>query len=266
MMRHVLELTRHGLRVRRGALTGWVVSLTLTMFAFMAMYPSIAKMDFEKVAEQYPEGLLKAFGIESITQLGTPSGFLDMELFGAIMPLALIFLPIGMVAHLIAANEERGYMVPLLALPISRRSVMAGAAASALVAMLLAILTIIASAMLASVVVGAGLKLSDISESAMASLPLGALGAGIAAVVSGLTARRGLATGIASSVLFGMYLMQVLANFSGPFHDIRTLSVFHHYSNWINDGIAWPAFATILAIAAVLMVVGGGLFARRDVA
>ena len=50
-------------------------------------------------------------------------------------------------AHAIAANEERGYMMPLLGLPIARRAVMAGAGASALIAMLLAIVTIIASAM-----------------------------------------------------------------------------------------------------------------------
>lgn len=266
MIRHAAVLTVHALRVRRGTLIGWSASLALTMVAFMSMYPSIAEMDFEKIAAQYPEGLLKAFGIESIEQLSSASGFLNLELFGALLPLALIFLPIGMVVHAIAANEERGYLVPLLALPLARRSVMAGATASAVIAQLIAIAAIVVSAMIASLVVGAGLGFSDILASSLATFPLGTLAAGIAAVVAGATARRGLATSIAAAAIFAMYLIEVLSSFSGLFHDIRWISVFNYYNEWLGGGIAWPAFAVILAISALLMVVGGGLFARRDVA
>jgi ABC-2 type transport system permease protein len=262
---HAVTLTIHALRVRRSTLIGWTASLALTMVAFMAMFPSIAEMDFAKIAQQYPEGLLKAFGIESIEQLSTAGGFLNLELFGALLPLALIFLPIGMVAHAIAANEERGYLVPLLALPLSRRSVMAGAAASAVIAQLIAIVAIVVSAMVASLVVGAGLNFGDILESSLGTLPLGTLAAGVAVVVAGVTARRGLATSIAAATIFAMYLIEVLSSFSGLFHDIRWISVFNYYSKWLTDGIAWPEFTAILGVSVLLMVVGGGLFARRDV-
>jgi putative exporter of polyketide antibiotics len=265
MIRHALILTWHDLRVRRGALIGWVSSLALTMVAFVAMFPSIAKFDFEAVAEQYPEGLLKAFGIESIEGLSTAGGFLNLELFGALLPLALIFLPIGMVVHAIAANEERRYLVPLLALPLARRSVMAGAAASALAAQLIAALVIVGSSLLASVIFGAGLEFESIVQSAFSTVPLGALAAGVAAVTAGISARRGLATAVAAGTIFAMYLINVLSEFTGFFHDIRGISIFYYYGSWINHGIEWVPFLLILAISALLMVVGGGLFTRRDV-
>lgn len=263
--RQTFELTLHGLRVRKASLLGWSVALGLTMIAFIAMYPSIAKMDFEKIAAQYPEGLLKAFGIESVAQLSTASGFLNMELFGVILPLALVFLPIGLVAHAISGAEERRYMVPLLALPLARTSVMLAAAISALVAQLLAIVVIVASSLLGSVLVGAGLQASEISESALATLPLGLLAAGVAALTAGLTARRGAATAIAGMTIVGMYLVQVLASFSNFFSDLAHLSVFHYYSAWINSGIEWGAYAAICVASIVLVAGACWCFARRDI-
>lgn len=265
MIRDGLTLTAHDLRVRRNSLIGWSVGLALTMIAFIAMFPSIKSLDFEKIAAQYPEGLLKAFGISSLDSLGEAGGFLNLELFGAMLPLAIIFLPIGMVAHAISSDEERGYLAALLALPVSRRSVMFGACASAVAAQLLAIFVIVASSLIASVLVGAGLKFSDIATSSVSTLPLGALAAGIAAVLAGASRRRGVATAGAGAVLVAMYLMQVLASFSGFFHDIRNLSVFEYYNDWINDGITWIPFVVVLLISAALMLAAGSLFSRRDI-
>lgn len=265
MIRHIFQLTLHDLNVRRSALIGWGASLALTMVAFVAMFPSIAKIDYEKIASQYPEGLMKAFGVESFEQITTPGGFLNLELFGALLPLALIFLPIGMIAHAITNDEENGYLTPLLALPIARRSVMAAACASAVCAHLLALVAIILSALAASVVFGVGLPFSDISQSSLATLPLGVFAAGIAALVAGFSSRRGVPTAVAAGVLVAMYLLQVLAAFSGFFHDIRAVGVFNYYNQWINGSIDWLPYLGILAVSAGLMVCGGLLFARRDV-
>jgi putative exporter of polyketide antibiotics len=265
MVLRVWQLTLHDLRVRRSALAGWCVALALTVIAFVAMYPSIEKLDFEKVAAQYPAGLLKAFGINSISQLSTAGGFLNLELFGAILPLTLIFLPIGMISHAITNDEDRGYLGALLALPLARGSVMAAAAASAVAAQLLAIFAIVASAMLASVIGGAGLTFHAIFESSVSTLPLGAFAAGIAVVTAGLSRRRGLPTAVAGGVLIAMYLLQVLGSFSSFFHDIRGISAFNYYNAWINSGIDWLAWVILLAVSVALMVAGAALFSRRDV-
>lgn len=265
MIRHIAQLTLHDLRVRRTALIGWGASLALTMIAFVAMFPSIAKIDYEKIAAQYPEDLMRAFGVESLSKIGTPGGFLDLELFGVIMPLALIFLPIGMIAHAITNDEENGYLTPLLALPIARRSVMAAGCLSAVLAHLLAIVAIVVSAMAASVVFGVGLPLSDILRSSFSTLPLGVFAAGIAALAAGISSRRGLPTALAAGTLVAMYLLQVLAGFSGFFHNIRGISVFNYYNQWINGSIDWLPYFGILSVSAALMFCGGRTFARRDI-
>lgn len=265
MIGQILNLTVHDLRVRRSALIGWTAALALTLIVFVAMFPSLEGFDFDEMAKQYPEGLLKAFGVSSLDQISEPGGFLNLELFGAMLPLALIFLPIGMIVHAITNDEANGFLTPLLALPVSRRAVMGAACGSAVLAHLLAILAMIVGAMATSVILGVGLEFSDIAKSTFATLPLGALAAGIAALTAGFSGRRGLPTAAAGATIVTMYLMQVLASFSSFFHDIRGIGVFNYYSQWINGSIDWLPYFGILAVSAGLMLCGGLLFARRDI-
>ena len=266
MIRGVGVLAAQTLRVRRNSLLAWSLSFASLVVVYVAMFPSVAKVNFDEIIKQYPKELLRAFGFDNaVTQLSTAIGFLNTELFGFMLPLAVIFLPIGVIVHMVPKAEERGYLDSLLSAPIARWQLIAGAALAATLALLVPLLAMIAVGLITAQLAGVHLTLSQIGASSLSLLPMGALAGSIATLVVGATRRHGVATAVAGGVIVVMYLMNVLAGFLSFFDDVKSLSIFHYYGQWINTGIDWPAYVAFLAIAAVLTVAGAALFERRDI-
>ena len=100
MLRGISTLIGQTLRLRRMSLLAWSLSLAGLIVTYVAMFPSVEGIDFEAILEQYPKELLRAFGFDdTITQLSTAIGFINTELFGFMLPLAIVFLP-GLVTWL----------------------------------------------------------------------------------------------------------------------------------------------------------------------
>ncbi|MGH2906824.1 MAG: ABC transporter permease subunit [Solirubrobacterales bacterium] len=264
-MARVATLTVHALRVRRHTLIGWSVSLALTMIAFVAMFPSIENIKLDALSQQYPEQVLKAFGIESLDGLSTAIGFLKLELFGLILPLTIAFLPLGVFVRAIAGAEERRYLTPLLALPLRRGQLFWSAAVAALASLAIAIASIALSSWLTALIGGIELSFGDILETSVCTAPIALTTTAFAAIACGASGRRGLATAVAGGLLVLMYLVSLLAALVPSIANVGKLSPFHYYTNWINDSIVWWQVAAISGIAFVLIAVGAVLYERRDV-
>jgi ABC-2 type transport system permease protein len=131
--------------------------------------------------------------------------------------------------------------------------------------MAIPIVAMVATGLVTAWIAGVSLTLGEIGGSALSLLPIGALGGSIAVMVVGTSRRHGIATAVAAGVIVVMYLMNVLAGFINFFDDVKGLSIFHYYSEWINTGIVWPEFFAFLAIAVVLTAAGALLFERRDI-
>ncbi|MGB0889419.1 MAG: hypothetical protein ACPGWS_03960, partial [Solirubrobacterales bacterium] len=83
MTRSIIVLVSQTLHVRRNSLIAWSVSLATLVIMYVALFPSIEKIDLDTLLEAYPKELLRAFGFdETKTQLDTAIGFLNTELFG----------------------------------------------------------------------------------------------------------------------------------------------------------------------------------------
>lgn len=266
MTRGLTVMIGQTLRVRKNSLSAWSITLSALVLLYILMFPSIEKIDMDALLEQYPEELLRAFGFEeSAVRLDTAIGFLNTELFGFMLPLAIIFLPIGVVVHMTSKAEERGYLDALLAAPIARWQLILAASIAATVSMAVPLIAMIVVGLASAQISGVSLSLSEIGGSALSLLPMGALAGSIATVVVGASRRHGIATAVAAGAIVVMYLVQVLAGFLKFFADINFLSIFKYYSDWINKGIDWVPFLAFLAVAGVLTVFGALLFERRDV-
>lgn len=266
MTRSIIVLVSQTLHVRRNSLIAWSVSLATLVIMYVALFPSIEKIDLDTLLEAYPKELLRAFGFdETKTQLDTAIGFLNTELFGFILPLAIVFLPTGVVVHMTSRAEERGYLDALLSAPIARWQLMVAAVLTATAALTIPIVTMIVVALAAAQISGVDLTFSQIGGSGLSLLPIGALAGSIATLVVGTSRRHGMAFAVAAGMIVVFYLMNVLAGFLRFFDDIKSLSIFHHYADWINAGIDWPSFMAFLGIAVMLTVIGAVLFERRDV-
>jgi ABC-2 type transport system permease protein len=252
------------LRLRRFTLLAWSLALAGLVITYVALFPSIEKLDLGTMLEQYPEELMRAFGFDEMTQLNTAIGFLNTELFGFMLPLAIVFLPVGVIVRMTARAEESGYLDALFSAPLARWQLMAASALAATVAMAIPLLVTVITALLSAEIVGVELTLSQIGGSALSLLPMGALAGSLAVLVVGLTPRHAVATAVAVGTIVVMYLLNVLVGLIAWVDDIKWMTLFHYYSTWINEGIQWPAYLAWSAIALLITVVGCLLYERRD--
>lgn len=266
MARGVTTLIRQTLRLRRWSLLAWSLSFAALVVTYVAMFPSIEKIDFQAILDQYPKELLRAFGFDnSIAALSTPIGFINTELFGFMLPLAIVFLPVGIIVKMTSRAEENRYLEALLSAPVARWNLIAAASVAGTIGMAIPVAAMVATGLVTAWIAGVDLTLTQIGGSALSLLPVGAVGGSIAILVVGSSRKHGIATAAAAGVIVVMYLMNVLAGFIKFFDDIKGLSIFHYYSDWINNGIDWPQFFAFLAIAVVLTAAGAALFERRDI-
>jgi ABC-2 type transport system permease protein len=88
-----------------------------------AIYPSI-QQSIEQLSKSYPSTLKQAFGAQA---MDTVEGYVHAEMFSLIVPLAVGVFAIRVVAGTVVGAEERGQLDTILALPVPRWVLLAGA-------------------------------------------------------------------------------------------------------------------------------------------
>ena len=245
---------------RRSPLT-WGISLGLMAALEVAIYPSVHK-SLNKALSSYPDALKQAFHIERID---TPAQFVNGEMFSLIIPLAISFFAIRAASRAVASYEERHWLDVVLAAPVRRRTLLAGAF-TASTATALAILSVTGAIIwVAGQLFGAVVPLSDIAAGVFGTWAFAACFAGLGALVAGRIGNWSAVTGIAGGILVAMYVVDVVSRVSDSLHDIGPLSAFHYYGAPLIDGIDWPNFTGLLLAGVALAALGATLFERRDV-
>ena len=259
--RSLRAVVRRGLRDHRRAWLTWGMPLGAMSALMAAIWPSVEGAIGDAL-ENYPEGLKEAFNIREIT---TVEAYIDAEMMSLIVPLALAFLAVRVVTRAIAVAEEQRYLDTLLAAPVARPTLVAGAmlVAAVVVAVVLAVITVLTWVMAAAV--GTDASLAVLGRGAANVWPLSMLFAGLAALAAGLLHRSAQVTAIAVGTLIGMYVIDLVGKLADPVEPLRYLSAFKYYGSAIQDGIDPLAFAGVSVAGIALAVAGAVLLRRRDV-
>ena len=259
--RSLRAVVRRGLRDHRRAWLTWGLPLGAMSALMAAIWPSV-EGSLSKALEGYPEGLKEAFNIREIT---TVEAYIDAEMMSLIVPLALAFLAVRVVTRAIAVAEEQRYLDTLLAAPVARPTLVAGAmlVAAVVVAVVLAVITVLTWVMAAAV--GTDASLAVLGRGAANVWPQSMLFAGLAALAAGLLHRSAQVTAIAVGTLIGMYVIDLVGKLADPVEPLRYLSAFKYYGSAIQDGIDPLAFAGVSVAGIALAVAGAVLLRRRDV-
>jgi len=254
-------LVRRGLRDHRRAWLTWGVPLGAMSALMAAIWPSV-EGSIGEALENYPEGLKEAFNIRAIT---TVEAYIDAEMMSLIVPLALAFLAVRVVTRAIAAAEEQRYLDTLLAAPVARPALVAGAmvVAAVVVAVVLAVTTLLT--WVVAVLVGTDASLAVLARGAANVWPLSMFFAGLASFAAGVLHRSAQVTAIAVGTLVGMYVIDLVGKLADPVEPLRYVSVFRYYGSAIQDGIDPVAFAAVTLAGIVLAIGGAILLRRRDV-
>ena len=259
--RSLRAVVRRGLRDQRRAWLTWGGPLGAMSALMAAIWPSVED-SLNQALEGYPEALKEAFNIREIT---TVEAYIDAEMMSLIVPLAVAFLAVRVVTRAVAVAEEQRYLDTLLAAPVARATLVAGAVvvAALVVAVVLAVTTMLTWVVAA--LVGTDASLAVLGRGAANVWPLSMLFAGLAAFAAGLLHRSAQVTAIATGTLVGMYVIDLVGKLADPVEPLRYISAFRYYGSAIQDGIDPLAFAGLTLAGAVLAAAGAILLRRRDV-
>lgn len=255
-------LTEHFVRLQARAIPIWGLALGALAAMVVAVYPSIGDQ-IDTMLANYPPELQAFFGETS--SAGTIEGFLALEVFNFMAPIALAFYAIILGARAIAGAEERGRLDIFLSNPVPRWQLVAGAFAAMGLALLGSVAILGLCIWLPALLAGVDLPLAAVAAGTLNLVPLCLFFGGLALLSSALVHRGGQAIAIPGAVLVAMYLVNALSSLADAIKPLRPLSVFYHYGSAIEHGVDWPRFAGITLLAAVLAALAAVAFERRDI-
>jgi ABC-2 type transport system permease protein len=259
---HTLRaVIRRGLRDQVRAPLVWGGTLGLMSALMAALWP-VVEHSMQDVMESYPSSLKEAF---NIAELDSVEAYVDAEMLSLIVPLALAFMAVRIAARAIAGAEERGYLDMLLATPLRRRTLVAGAFVVAAVVVAEVLAVIAAMTVVAGWIAGADPSSAVLARGYANVWPLAMLFAGLALLAAGALHRAAAVTGVAVGALVFMYVLDLVGKLAEPIEPLRAASAFKYYGSAVRDGIDPLAFAGLAAVGAALAAVGALLFDRRDV-
>jgi len=98
----------------------------LFIWIFVSIFPSFGEMGekYMDLLKSYPEGLMKAFGIDSSTPIfGKVESFLSIENFSFMYQILVVGLAVSLASWAIAGQIEKKTMSVLLSLPLERMDI-----------------------------------------------------------------------------------------------------------------------------------------------
>ncbi len=258
------DTVRLDLRLRRRSLIGYTAGIAVYAFIIVALYPSFkddASLDTLTANGNTVAALLGATG-----SLTSPTGWLDANLYANFVPLIVLLLAIGYGAASIAGNNEDGTLGPVVALPLSRRRLVAEKFATmclqAVPVVLVTMVCVLAGAGFA-LHIGFGGLLGVTAGVLLLAIDFGAL----AMLVGVTTGSRGTALGVSSGLAAACYIISSLAPVVHWMHPIRFASLFYYAvgDGQLVRGLSAGSAAVLVAVAVVLVVATAAAFDRLDV-
>jgi ABC-2 type transport system permease protein len=259
--RALRAVVARGLRDNRRAPLTWGGALGVMGGVMALIWPSI-ESSIGELMRSYPENLRKAFDIQS---LDTVEKYIDAEMLSLIVPLALGFFAIRCVTRPLVGAEREGWLDTVLALPVSRRVLVAASFIVAAASVAAILFVSWALTWLVGTVADTGISATKVGAGFLNVWPLSVAFAGLAVLLSGVLHRPATVTAIGAGTLLGMYVIDLLGKLSSAVEPYRVVSAFHWYGSAINNGLDLGHMVGLTLVGCALAAAGAVLFDRRDV-
>ena len=221
--------------------------------------------ELNELIESYPDVLRSLFGISEGADITSGAGYLDLELFGFMLPLLVIVLAVGSGARTFAGEEDAGRLELVLAYPVRRRSsVLAKGAALALEVVLVAAASVL-TILVFDPIVGLDVAGRNLVEALLWLIALGLFYGWLALAVGAAYPSRALAIGVAAGTAAADYLVNGLHELASWLDPFRFVSPFWLVgSSPLQGGTDLVGVAVVLVAALAILVAGALLVERRD--
>ena len=255
------------LRDHRKSFFFWAIGTSALTILTILFYPMVS--DVPELSEIFDEesavAMLFAGGFTDMT---SPEGFLNSQLFAMLIPLLLIIFSISRCSDAIATEEDRGTLDVLLSYPISRLRVIS----EKLMAILLESICLSLVIWL-SVVIGATIVKMDLSVTGPLSITVSALLLSItfgtlALAATAVKGKRGIAVGMSGGIGVLTYFVYALTPLTDSLKHGSKLSPFHYYitADPLTNGLNVTHATVLILISIVLCTIALLTFNRRDLA
>ena len=256
-----VAVVRQGLHEQRRAPLYWGGALGVWGALMAAIWPSI-QGSVDKLLDSYPEKLKTVFGI---TNLDSLAKYIDAEMLSLVVPGAIVFFAVRCAAGAIVGAEAGGRLDTILALPVSRRVLAAGAFAVTAI-MTAAILVVVwVLTCLGGFVAGASVPVGTLLAGYANVWPLAMLYAGIALLACGIAHRPGPVYGAAFGALLAGYAIDIAGKLTDVVEPLRVVSPFRYYGSAITNGLDLSHVSGLALLGLLAALAGAWLFERRDV-
>jgi len=266
----MLALFFRFLRIQSKSLVWYLLFAIGLIWVYVAIFPSFADQaeQFELLVKSYPEGFLKAFGIEDGIVFSNIDNFIATEHYSLMWPILVIVLGISYASSALAGEIESGAIDTLLAQPISRAKVywvkwLVGTK-------LIGVFTLLS---IWSVVPLAAIYNVEINELHHLKLTIAAFAFGmsvysLAFAFSALSSTRGRVTGVIGGIVVAMYAIDLIAKLKESFADANYISLFRYFefaNTLVKGNLEIPPLLVLGGVSIVASLVGYVIFTKRDI-
>lgn len=244
----------------RTTLMWWIVGVTIYTVTNVAVYPAF-KDSILLDMQSYPQGLIDAFGLSNLDQLGP---YLYAQVF-LMLPLVLSFLPIMSFAGAIAGAEERGALDVTLTQPITRRSYVLATWIVSVVSVAIVLLITGLLAWLTIQLIGEELGFGDTMLAAWSVFPVTIAVGSIGLILSARLRSRGAVLGASIALVFLLYLIDVIGRISPDLENLRYVSPFRYFDDVFTFTVPVWHYLLLIGMAFALLIASIKQFEKRDI-
>jgi ABC-2 type transport system permease protein len=254
---------------RRVSTVWWMIGVAALTVMTVAFYPLIESQEeaYETLLEGYPEEMAGFLGLDQISDLFAPVGYINSQIYGNTLPILLFILAIGMGTAAIAGEEDRRTMDLLLAQPVQRRDVVLQKFAAMVTIVFVVVLVVFVLLLVSNPLLDLELSFEGMLAVNVAAGLLGLLFGALALALGAWNGRRGLAIGLSAGIATLSFFLYGLAPLVDALEPFGKMSPFYWYlePNPLANGFD-PMLLWMVAFTALFVGISVWGFVRRDVA
>ncbi len=245
----------------------YFIGLFVYAWMIVGLYPSIEKVDLEKLYATYPKEMLKFFGANDLLSLSKFEGFISMEFLSLFFILIVSFYVAASAGSTIAGSIEKKTIEFQLSQPISRIKLVLS---EAFVGLFYTLALVVCSSL--SIYILAKMYSVDVSLkgllafSMVATVFLWAI-YGIAIFISSLLKTKITVAAATLSLVMGFYVFTAMTNMVDKLKNYDKLSLFYMYNpqKLLETGVVeWSHVLVLLGILFLGLISSLIIFNKKD--
>ena len=251
------------LRDQRRSFTWWAIGLVALTMLTVLFYPSLGDAPELNELLGDEDSIMRAF-VGDITDLTSPEGFLNSQLYFLLVPLLLIVFAVSGGSGAIAGEEEKGTLDLLFSHPVRRSTVVLQKAGSMTISVLVLAAVVGVTVVIGALIVDMDIGMASVAAVTLSSALLGLFFGALALAMGCATGRRGMTLGVTGAAAVFAYFINALRPVSELLEPARFSTPFYYYigADPLSNGLSLAHAAVLVAATALLCL--AAVFSSSD--